>query len=94
MTAPPDGGHRFYGDLASWWPLLSPPAEYEEEAQFVASLLRGAGTQVREVLELGSGGGNNAFHLKRSFTMTLVDLSESMLVVSAVAQPRLHPRPR
>ncbi len=56
MTAPADGGHRFYGDLAPWWPLLSPPAEYEEEAAFAASVLRRAEIPVREVLELGSGG--------------------------------------
>jgi SAM-dependent methyltransferase len=86
VTAAPTG-HRFYGDLAPWWPLLSAPAEYEEEAAFAASLLRRGEIPVREVLELGSGGGNNAFHLKRSFTMTLVDLSESMLAVSRALNP-------
>jgi hypothetical protein len=24
--------HRFYADLAVWWPLISPPEEYEDEA--------------------------------------------------------------
>ena len=24
--------NRFYTDLAIWWPLVSPPEEYEEEA--------------------------------------------------------------
>ena len=32
--------HRFYGDLAPWWPLISAPEEYAEEAAFAASLLR------------------------------------------------------
>lgn len=73
---------RFYGDLAPWWPLISPPEEYEEEAIFAASLLRSATVPVREVLELGSGGGHNALHLKSTFAMTLVDLSEQMLEMS------------
>ena len=39
------------------------------------------------VLELGSGGGNNASHLKSSFTMTLVDRSPAMLDVSRALNP-------
>lgn len=80
-------GHRFYGDLAVWWPLVSAPEEYAEEAAFAASLLESAEGPVRTVLELGSGGGNNAFHLKTRFAMTLVDLSADMLAVSRVINP-------
>jgi len=39
------------------------------------------------VLELGSGGGHNAVHLKAHFALTLVDLSEQMLEVSRVLNP-------
>ena len=78
--------HRFYGDLAAWWPLLSPPEEYEEEAAFARTLLQSASRPVHEVLELGSGGGHNAVHLK-GFAMTLVDLSDDMLDVSRVLNP-------
>src|SRR5260370_768990 len=39
------------------------------------------------VLELGSGGGNSAFHLKAHFAMTLVDLSPRMLLVSRKLNP-------
>jgi trans-aconitate methyltransferase len=42
---------------------------------------------VRDVLELGSGGGSNALHLKASFTMTLVDLSAEMLAISRLLNP-------
>lgn len=80
-------GHRFYGDLAVWWPLVSAPAEYAEEATFAASLLDTADGPTRTVLELGSGGGNNAFHLKTRYAMTLVDLSEEMLTVSRELNP-------
>ncbi len=84
--------HRFYDDLASWWPLISPPEEYAEEAAFVASVLRSATIPVREVLELGSGGGHNAVHLKSDFALTLVDLSDGMLDVSRGLNPECEHR--
>ncbi len=79
--------HRFYGDLARWWPLLSPPEDYREEAGYLATLLASASIPVSTVLELGSGGGHNAVHLKDRFTMTLVDLSAEMLAVSQELNP-------
>lgn len=83
----PSTRHRFYGDLAAWWPLISPPDEYVEEAALAARLFDSASIPVREVLELGSGGGHNAAHLKRRFAMTLVDLSGEMLDVSRRLNP-------
>lgn len=80
-------GHRFYNELAQWWPLVSPPEEYAQEAAFVAGILETASIPMREVLELGSGGGHNAVHLKQRFAMTLVDLSEQMLAVSRRLNP-------
>jgi SAM-dependent methyltransferase len=72
-----------YDELAEWWPLLSPPEEYAEEAAEYLRLLRAAvDGPLDEVLELGSGGGNNASHLKRDLRLTLVDRSEGMLAVS------------
>jgi SAM-dependent methyltransferase len=79
--------HRFYSDLAAWWPLISPPEEYAEEAAEMARLLAMASIPVREVLELGSGGGHTAVHLSSRFEMTLVDLSPDMLEVSRRLNP-------
>lgn len=79
--------HAFYRSLARWWPLISPVEEYEEEAGFAATLLRRAGVPVKRVLELGSGGGHNAFHLGKHFEMTLVDLAEEMLELSRALNP-------
>jgi SAM-dependent methyltransferase len=79
--------HRFYGELAAWWPLISPWEEYAEEAAYAATVLGSAAIPVRDVLELGSGGGHNAVHLKARFAMTLVDLSEDMLRVSRRLNP-------
>lgn len=79
---------KLYGELAAWWPLLSSPAEYEEEAAFYGRTLAGACEgQPQTLLELGSGGGNNASHLKRQFRMTLVEPSPGMLEVSRALNP-------
>lgn len=74
MTGEEPTRPSLYDDLASWWPLLSHPADYQEEAAFFARPLLEAGEPpARTLLELGSGGGNNASHLKRQFDMVLVD---------------------
>ena len=80
-------GYRLYHDLAAWWPLISPPEEYAAEAAFAGRLLRQAARPVREVLELGSGGGHCASHLAPGFAMTLVDASAGMLDVSRRLNP-------
>jgi SAM-dependent methyltransferase len=78
---------RFYQDLARFWPLISPVEEYAGEAHEFRRLLRSAPARVETVLELGSGGGSNAYHLKRDFRLTLSDLSEDMLAVSRGINP-------
>ncbi|MGO9082322.1 MAG: class I SAM-dependent methyltransferase [Streptosporangiaceae bacterium] len=86
MTSPP-GEYRLYRDLAAWWPLISPSAEYAAEARELAVLLRLADGPVREVLDLGSGGGHVAAHLKQQLALTLVDRSADMLAVSRRLNP-------
>ena len=79
---------RLYGELASWFHLLSSPPDYAEEADFARKLLIETGTAApRTVLELGSGGGNNASHLKAHFQLTLVDVSPGMLELSRQLNP-------
>ena len=79
---------RLYGDLAKWWPLLSAPEDYAEEAGVFREVLCGAAHfPISTILELGSGGGNNASHLKAHFEMTLVDKSPGMLKVSRKLNP-------
>jgi SAM-dependent methyltransferase len=79
---------KLYGELASWFHLLSSPPDYADEADFARNLLAEAGTAPpRTVLELGSGGGNNASHLKAHFQLTLVDLSPGMLELSRDLNP-------
>jgi SAM-dependent methyltransferase len=79
---------RLYGDLASWFHLLTSPDDYAVEAEFYSGLLRkSAGVPITTVLELGSGGGNNASHMKGRFRLTLVDLSGGMLELSRSINP-------
>ncbi|MEQ1508402.1 MAG: class I SAM-dependent methyltransferase, partial [Myxococcota bacterium] len=73
----------FYGELASWWPILSPLEEYEEEATTFAAALGARRPAARDLLELGCGGGHVAWYLRRAFDVTLTDLSPEMLRVAA-----------
>jgi SAM-dependent methyltransferase len=79
---------KLYDELAAWWPLMSPPSDYVDEAAFYAATLAAASeSPPRTVLELGSGGGNNASHMKSRFEMVLVDRSPGMLAVSRALNP-------
>jgi SAM-dependent methyltransferase len=79
---------RLYGELADWFHLLTAPAGYVEEANIFAQTFEAYSRRpVHTMLELGSGGGNNASHLKKRYTMTLTDLSEDMLRLSRTINP-------
>jgi len=73
---------RLYTELAPWFPILTAPEEYAHEASRYRAVFETLTPPPRTLLELGSGGGNNASHLKARFEMTLVDLSPDMLEVS------------
>jgi SAM-dependent methyltransferase len=77
---------KLYYELAEWWPLLVDADDYRTSAAQWARLLTLHGSPKR-VLELGSGGGSNAFYLKRHFDLTLVDISPEMLKVSRAINP-------
>jgi len=80
---------RLYADLATWWPLMSAPGDYAEEAALYRDALVDAAIRNSVTcLELGSGGGNNALFLKERFTMTLVEPSEGMLAHSRALNPQ------
>jgi SAM-dependent methyltransferase len=78
-----------YDELAEWWPVMSPPDDYVEEAGHFARLLDELGPHER-VLELGAGGGHNAVHLKSRYALTLVDRSAAMLAQSRKLNPECH----
>lgn len=78
---------RLYGDLAPWFHLLTSPADYDVEAARYERIMLEAVPDARTLLELGSGGGNNASHLRERFTCTLSDLSSQMLTLSRALNP-------
>jgi len=80
---------QLYGELADWWPVLSPVEGYAEEAEYFLSLIDEAGVPPdASLLELGSGGGNNAFHMKKRFSSVMLsDLSADMLRISEGINP-------
>ncbi len=78
-----------YAEHASWFHLLTHPDDYEQEAALYLQLLQDASPgPVHSLLELGSGGGNNALWYKRAISrVTLTDLSSDMLAVSQTINP-------
>ena len=86
MTGPAPA--RLYSDLAPWFHLITPPREYVEEADFIDRIIEATRTgPARTLLELGSGGGNNASHLRGRYACTLTDLSPAMLERSRAINP-------
>src|SRR5918993_5236257 len=80
---------KLYTEFAEWWPLMSAPEDYEEEATFYFNALQeAADRRIDTMIELGCGGGNNAsFMKKRVKELVLVDLSEGMLAHSRKLNP-------
>lgn len=80
---------KLYTSLTDWWPLLSPASDYREEAEIYQKYLEANchPGQPLTLLELGSGGGNNASFLKQRFETTLVDASRGMLAQSHLLNP-------
>src|SRR3712207_8954757 len=77
---------KLYTELAGWWQLVSPTEDYADEAAFFGELFQAE--NAKTVLELGSGGGNVAWFLKKDFTLTLTDISGRMLAQSEKQNPR------
>ncbi len=80
---------RLYSQLAAWWPLLSPLQDYADEAAFFGQILSASGLpSAPTLLELGCGGGSNAFYLKQAFAqVTLTDMAPGMLAMSQALNP-------
>ena len=62
----------------------------EEAAYYGDRIIESASIRVHSVLELGSGGGNNASYMKQRFTMVLSDMSPEMLEASRSINPELE----
>jgi SAM-dependent methyltransferase len=80
-------GYSLYAELAGWWPVISPPVEYADDGAVINAIFASAARPVQTVLDLGSGGGHVALHVKHGRSMTLVDMSADMLEVSKQLNP-------
>lgn len=82
---------RMYHELAGWFHLIAAPADYAEEAAYYLQVMRNViGPVPASLLELGSGGGNNASHYRAHIPdVVLSDLSEEMLALSRTINPGL-----
>ncbi len=77
-----------YGELAPWFHLLTAPEGYALGAEHALRVLTEAiGGPPGTILELGSGGGNNASHMKAHAELTLTDISAEMLALSRTVNP-------
>jgi SAM-dependent methyltransferase len=74
-----------YGELAQYWPIISPVNAYEDEGRFIAAILKAG--NAHEILEFGCGGGHLSYHLRDHFTMTLTDISPEMVDMSRRRNP-------
>ncbi|MFN3986271.1 MAG: class I SAM-dependent methyltransferase [Rhodocyclaceae bacterium] len=80
---------RLYTDLAWLWPMWGDAAEeYAPYCQYLAARIRQhARRPVTTLLDMGCGGGKNVLNLKRTFDVTGVDLSPTMLAQAKTLNP-------
>lgn len=80
--------YRLYHELAPWFRLLTPPADYADEAEDALARLEAAlGRRPATLLELGSGGGHLVSHLVDRVSLCLSDLSPAMIASSRALNP-------
>jgi len=80
---------RLYQDLSWLWPLWGDPGgDYAEWCERVTRLVRQhARRETRTLLNMGCGGGKNAYNLKRNFAVTGIDISPAMLDLARSLNP-------
>jgi trans-aconitate methyltransferase len=77
-----------YAELTPWYHLVDPPEDHADEAAcFAAAFAAAIEGPAATLLELGSGAGHNASHLKARFACTLSDVAEPMLALSRARNP-------
>ncbi|MBN1383666.1 MAG: class I SAM-dependent methyltransferase [Elusimicrobia bacterium] len=81
--------NRLYSDLAWLWPMWgNPKEEYKQWCDLVVKITkRYAKRRVRSLLNMGCGGGKNAFNLKKHFNVTGIDISKPMLKLAKRLNP-------
>ncbi len=85
---------KLYNELAAaWYQLLTPVSGYKEEADLYHQIFQEKQNPPPvTILELGSGAGHNAYHMKQWYKLTLSDISEDMLAISKRINPECEHR--
>lgn len=80
---------HLYTDLAWLWPMWGDAAdEYAHYCRHITGLIeQHAKRPVHTLLDIGCGGGKNAFNLKQKFSVTGADLSPAMLAQARELNP-------
>ncbi len=80
---------RLYSDLAWLWPMWGDPAvEYAHYCDHIVRLINQHSRRpVTSLLNIGCGGGKNAFSLKEHYQVTGLDLSPAMLELARTLNP-------
>ena len=66
-----DMPRRMYADLSWAFPIICPPEDYEKEGEVFSKTISALSRiPIEAVLNLGSGGGNHDFCLRRRFQVT------------------------
>jgi SAM-dependent methyltransferase len=82
---------RLYKDLCWTWPIISPPGDYIEEAEFFADKIKKyAKIETKSILDLGCGGGHMDWTLKKHFDITSIDISPDMLALARKLNPEVE----
>jgi len=82
---------RLYNNLAWTWPIISLPKDYREEAAHYKQVFKKySRIKVKTLLNLGCGGGNVDWVLKKSFAVTGVDISRNMLRIAQRLNPEVR----
>lgn len=85
-----DDQQKLYGELSWLWPIISPLNYYTEESLDIASWIKQcAPIKPKNLLNLGCGGGHHDYILKEYFSITGVDLSETMIDLAQNLNPEV-----
>ena len=77
-----------YTSLASWWPVLSPPQDYDELAVLLMGVMQqGLTGPLQSFLELGSATGHLGSHVPEQIELVLNDIRPEMLEISKTLCP-------
>lgn len=88
---PKEDQQRLYKDLAPYFPIITPPEDYLEEGEYFAQVIKNTSPiESKTLLDLGCGGGNDDFALKKYFNVTGIDLSPEMLKLAKKLNPDVN----